>query len=35
MFHLRKGDNAVSIYIESLPDGRISTLRTADREYDW
>lgn len=36
VFRLRKGEDAVLIFINSLADARISSLRTApDREYDW
>jgi CubicO group peptidase (beta-lactamase class C family) len=36
VFRLRKGDDAVLVFIWSPSSGRISTLRTApDREYDW
>jgi hypothetical protein len=36
VFRLSKGDDAVLIFIHSLSDARISSLRTApDREYDW
>jgi CubicO group peptidase (beta-lactamase class C family) len=36
VFRLSKGDDAVLIFIDSLSDARISSLRTApDREYDW
>jgi hypothetical protein len=36
VFRLSKGDDAVLIFINSLSDARISSLRTApDREYDW
>jgi len=34
-FRLTKGDDVVLLYIESRSDGKISSLRTADREYDW
>jgi CubicO group peptidase (beta-lactamase class C family) len=36
VFRLSKGDDAVLIFIDSLSDAAISSLRTApDREYDW
>jgi len=36
VFRLRKGEDAVLIFIDSTFDGKISRLRTAsDREYDW
>jgi hypothetical protein len=36
VFRLRKGDDAVLIFIDSASYGKISRLRTApDREYDW
>ncbi len=36
VFRLSKGDEAVLIFIDSLSDARISSLRTVpDREYDW
>ncbi|MGB9067833.1 MAG: serine hydrolase domain-containing protein [Candidatus Acidiferrales bacterium] len=36
VFRLVKGDDALLIFIDSLSDARISSLRTApDREYDW
>lgn len=36
VFRLSKGDDAVLIFVDSLSDARISSLRTApDREYDW
>jgi hypothetical protein len=36
VFRLRKGDEAVLIFVGSASDGKISTLRTApNREYDW
>jgi CubicO group peptidase (beta-lactamase class C family) len=35
MFRLSKGRATAMLYIESRSDGTISSLRTADREYDW
>jgi CubicO group peptidase (beta-lactamase class C family) len=35
MFRLSKGSATVMLYMESRSDGTISSLRTADREYDW
>jgi CubicO group peptidase (beta-lactamase class C family) len=36
VFRLSKGGDAVLIFIDSVSDARISSLRTApDREYDW
>jgi hypothetical protein len=35
MFRLSKGSVTVMLYVESRPNGTISSLRTADREYDW
>jgi CubicO group peptidase (beta-lactamase class C family) len=35
MFRLSKGSATAMLYIESRSDGTISSLRTADREYDW
>jgi CubicO group peptidase (beta-lactamase class C family) len=35
MFRLSKGSATVMLYIESRSDGTTSSLRTADREYDW
>jgi hypothetical protein len=36
VYRLSKGNDAVLIFIDSLPDAKISALRTTlDREYDW
>jgi CubicO group peptidase (beta-lactamase class C family) len=35
MFRLSKGSATIMLYIESRSDGTISSMRTADREYDW